>query len=173
MLKDIQNYENRYAVNEKGEIYSFLSHKFLKPCSDGSGYYYVNLIDKNGKRKSKKIHRIVAETFLPNPSDLPCINHIDCDTNNNEVNNLEWCDYSYNNSYGDRMKKISKSIIQKVNHIQKVKVVMCNKETGEPLKVFNSIGDASREVKGNHSNIVACLNGRQKTAYGYKWQYFQ
>ena len=173
MLKDIQGYENRYAVNEDGEIYSFLTHKYLKPCHDNNNYYYVNLIDKNGKRKSKKIHRIVAETFLPNPSNLPCINHIDCDTSNNKLNNLEWCDYSYNNTYGNRMEKIIKGIIQNENHSQKVKIIMCDKNTEEPLKIFNSIGDAAREVNGSHSNIVACLNGRQKTSYGYKWKYFE
>ena len=173
MLKDIQGYEGRYAANENGEIYSYLSHKFLTPCRDGYHYFYVNLIDKDGKRKSKKIHRIIAETFLPNPNNLPCVNHKDCNPSNNALDNLEWCDYHYNNTYGERVEKIKQAIIDNKEHAQKVKVVMCDKDTLEPLYIFDSIGDAARYVKGNHSNIVACLNGRQKTSYGYKWQYYE
>ena len=63
------------------------------------GYHYVALY-KDRLRKNKQVHRLVAESFLSNPHNHPIINHIDEDRKNNNVDNLEWCDYSYNNTYG-------------------------------------------------------------------------
>jgi len=167
---DIKGYENRYAITEDGQVYSYISKKFLKPCDDGEGYLYVNLFDSNGKRKNKKIHRIVAETFIPNLDNLPCVNHKDQNKSNNSISNLEWCSYEYNNNYKDRVEKVTE---KNTNHPSMSKKIKCiDKKTGEE-KIFLSINEASRylgDVK-KHSNIIACLNGRQKSAYGYYWIY--
>lgn len=171
MLIDISGYEGRYAVNDRGQVYSYLTNRFLTPCFDGGNYYYVTLVDKEGRRKSKKIHRIVAETLIPNPENLPCVNHKDCDPSNNSKDNLEWCTYAYNNNYADRIETIQKKIIASETHSQKVSIIMLDKDTEQPIKTFKSVNDAAREVQGSHANIVACLKGRQKTSYGYKWKY--
>lgn len=171
-MQFIKNYENLYSVTEDGQVYSHRSNRFLTPCDSGKGYLYVTL-SKNGKQQSKKIHRIVAETFIPNPNNLPCVNHKDENLQNNCIDNLEWCSYNYNNTYGTRIERISKAIIEKTDHKQKVKIVQCDKNTGEEIAIFPSVGDAARAVNGNHSNIVACMNGRQKTSYGYKWKYYE
>lgn len=172
MKKFIEGYENLYSVDEQGNVFSHYSNKVLTPCTDGHGYWYVNL-QKDGKRKSKKIHRIVAETFLPNPNNYPCVNHKDENTRNNCVNNLEWCTYEYNNIYGSRIERVKNKIIKKEDHKQKVKIIKCNKKTHEEICIYNSVGDAARDVGGSHSNIVACLKGRQKTSYGYFWKYLE
>lgn len=171
-MKFIQGYENLYSIDENGNVYSHRSNKYLKSNDDGHGYLYVNLC-YFGQHKSKKIHRLVAETFIPNPNNLPCVNHKDENTHNNNVNNLEWCTYEYNNTYGNRLNSIVQKIIDKDDHKQKVKVVKCDKNTHEKISIYKSIGDAARDVNGSHSNIIACIKGRQKSSYGYWWKYYE
>ena len=92
-LKDfhpINGYENRYLVSMSGEIYSVKSKRLLKPRQNEKGYLITELW-MNYKRKSVKIHRIVAETFIDNPLARKEINHIDGNKHNNHVSNLEWC----------------------------------------------------------------------------------
>lgn len=85
--KDIKGYEGHYKISNTGKVYSCKSDKILRPNEDR--YYQVQLC-KDGKTKAKRIHRLVAETFIPNPENKPQVNHIDHDTHNNNVNNLEW-----------------------------------------------------------------------------------
>lgn len=88
----------RYQVSNLGRVKSLIGHeKILKP-EIRTGYYAVNL-SKNNKQKSKRIHRLVAETFIPNPDNLPQVNHKDENKLNNNVANLEWCDNTYNSHY--------------------------------------------------------------------------
>ena len=99
--KDIKDYEGLYQVSNIGNVKSLarvVSHKItghrtiperiLKPNSDGAGYLYVSL-SKDGKKRNPKIHRLVAEAFIPNLENLPQVNHIDEDKSNNRVTNLE------------------------------------------------------------------------------------
>ena len=163
-----------YEIYDDGRVYSHKSNRFLS-CSldnnNGHGYLQAQLF-VDGKRIMKKVHRLVAEAFIPNPLNLPCVNHKDENVLNNHYTNLEWCDYSYNNSYGTRTKRVT----------EKLKKVQPNKKTikGINLKdgkeyIFISVAEAARFTGDiNHRpNIVACLSGRQKTAYGYSWEYFE
>lgn len=171
-MKDIKGYEGRYAVTENGQIWSYLSNKFLLPLDDGKGYLYVNISDKNHHRVSKKIHRIVAETFISNPNNLPCINHKDENRKNNSIDNLEWCDYHYNNTYGNRITKIIEKNTNNPAFSKPIKGI--NIKTKEE-KIFPSISEAARflgDIK-RVSNITACLKGRQQTSYGYTWEYIE
>ena len=108
-MKDIQGYEGLYAVTDDGRVWSYpkqRSSKFgkwmklqlftnTKNRNKSHSQYTVGLY-KNKSRKTFQVHRLVAQTFIPNPNNLPQINHIDGDSLNNRINNLEWCDNSHN-----------------------------------------------------------------------------
>ena len=98
---------NRY-VKGKGKSYRLQKGKMLSPIKNKDGYLQVNLCC-NGKNKMFLVHRLSAQAFLPNPDNLPEINHKDEDKTNNIVDNLEWCDRSYNNNYGTRKDKVRES----------------------------------------------------------------
>lgn len=111
--KDIKGYEGKYQVSNYGSVKTLNyrrtgTARLLIPKND-KGYLAVGLY-KNGKRKMFLIHRLVAEAFIPNPENLPQVNHIDEDKTNNYVENLEWCTQSYNNNYGTRLKRVSESL---------------------------------------------------------------
>ena len=97
--------------------YQRLSERILKPS--GAKYRQV-ILCKNGKTKQGLLHRLVAEAFIPNPDNLPCINHKDENPLNNRADNLEWCSYKYNNEYNDRIgrcrDKISTTLKTKQYH---------------------------------------------------------
>ena len=135
--KDVVGFEGLYKVSNKGNVYSVRRRdsrgikcggRRLKPTHTRNGYLKVDL-HNNGKRKTKHIHRLVTEAFIPNPESLPQINHIDEVKDNNNVENLEWCDSSYNINYGTRTERVSK------------KVRALNVETGEVV-TFNSTAEA-------------------------------
>lgn len=98
--KPIKGFEERYMISSFGRIYLLLYHRLGKPYMNGNGYYGICL--RNGTRVFKTtIHRIVAETFIPNPKGLPVINHKDEVKTNNHIENLEWCTQKYNVNYND------------------------------------------------------------------------
>lgn len=100
-MKRIKGYED-YLVTVFGNIYSFKSSKWLKPQINKFGYLHVGLY-KNGNINPKAVHRLVAETFIPNPDNKPCVNHKDGIKTNNCVNNLEWATYSENHKHAFKM----------------------------------------------------------------------
>lgn len=89
-------YYNNYIIHENGDIESKLSHKILKHTCTRTGYHQVMLYDHLGGHKKFLVHRLVAETFIPNPEGLPQVNHKDMNKDNNNADNLEWCDAKYN-----------------------------------------------------------------------------
>jgi len=84
MYKEIRGLEGRYSVDEDGNVFSHIKGIRLKPGISGAGYYYVDLAGK-----SRKVHRLVAEAFLPDFLDKPQVNHIDGNKQNNHISNLE------------------------------------------------------------------------------------
>lgn len=112
--KDIEGYEGKYQVSNIGNVRSLdYRHtgkiKRLKLNTDKSGYSRLRLY-KEGKPEDYLVYRLVAQAFIPNPNNLPCVNHKDENPRNNCVWNLEWCTYSYNNNYGTRNEKASKAM---------------------------------------------------------------
>ena len=112
--------------------------------------------------KSYFVHRLVAEAFIPNSNNLPCINHKDENPSNNDILNLEWCDYKYNNNYGTRTQKCIIKQGKKVNQYDL---------QHNFIKQWNSLREIERELKFQHSIISNCCKGKRQTAYGYKWKY--
>ena len=145
-MKDIKGYEGLYAATSCGKVYSYKSKKFLKPGSDGKGYLYV-ILYKDGKAKHYFVHRLVAETYLPNPNNLPQVNHKDENKANNALPNLEWCTAAYNINFGTGKERAVKS---------REKKVICL-ETGE---TFNSVTEAAKAVDVDKSNISRCITGQ-------------
>lgn len=149
IYKDIEGYEN-YQVSNLGNVRSlkFGKEKILKPVKDGKKYLCVVLY-KQGKHKMCKVHRLVAQAFIPNSQNLPQINHKDEDKTNNQVNNLEWCDCQYNIDYSQS------------------KQVMCI-ETGV---VYPSTMEVKRQLGFSPGYISLACYGKRKTAYGFHWKY--
>lgn len=161
--KDIKGYEGHYQISNKGRVKS-LKHnhtkkgKILIPFKSNNNYLSINLY-KNNKLKTYLIHRLVAEAFLPNPDNLPVVNHKDENKLNNNVENLEWCTYYYNNKYGTRVEKVTK----------KIECV----ETGEIFMGYKDIIDKMFDGKGYPSRISMCCTGKRKSAYGYHFKFVE
>lgn len=99
-IEDIDDYlplsiNDNYCISKNGNVYSYYTNKILKQRNNKKGYPSVHLTI-NGKGISKVVHRLVAKTFIPNPYNLPQVNHIDGNKENNSVENLEWCTNEYN-----------------------------------------------------------------------------
>lgn len=164
--KDIKGYEGLYQISNLGEIKSLNyrqtgKEKIMKPYKANNGYLKIGL-NKNGIRKIMYIHRLVAETFIPNLNNYTEINHNDENKENNEVNNLKWCNHKYNINYGTRIERFKKS---------KSRSVIQLSLSGEVIKKWSSIKEASKAVNCCDSHISKCCKGKYKSAGGYKWKY--
>ena len=147
-----------YRVSENGNVYSIKRNRILKPY-ERKNYLGVYLYAKN-KRQYKLVHRLVANAFIPNPDNLPQINHKDENPSNNIVDNLEWCTSKYNCNYGTRNFRMSKSLSKKV-----YQYTLDNKL----IKIWNSVNEASKFY--NNWHISSCCLSKRKTACGYIWRY--
>ena len=168
-IRDVPNFEGLYKVDDVGNIYSIRRAIILKPNINQKGYLLYSLC-KNGKRIIVTGHRLVAEAFIPNPDNLPQINHKDENPSNNNVDNLEWCTAEYNNNYGHHREKLR--ITHSLNGAKSVMraVIQMNKN-GNVLNEFASITEASNVTNTSIANISMCCKGNRKTAGGYKWKF--
>ena len=146
-----------YTISEDGEIRNSKG-KIIKGEISNTGYRRVSLSNNDVKHKKMSVHRLVAETYIPNPHNYPEVNHKNENKLDNNVNNLEWCSTLDNLNHSHVIEKAS------VAQFRKVKCVT----TG---KIYNSIKEASDELGLYHSNIVACCNGRRATCGGLEWEY--
>lgn len=116
-MRDIKGYEGLYGITSCGRVYSYRAKRFLKPWKNNKGYLLAGLC-KDGKKKHHLIHRLVAEAYLDNPENKPCISHLDENPLNNYVNNLSWATYEENNNYGTHNEKLSKALSKKIQCIE-------------------------------------------------------
>lgn len=158
--------KGRYEVSNYGRIKDLDWHqmgitKILKPSNER--YSRVQLWE-NGKKERKLIHLLVAEAFIPNPYKLPMINHRDENTHNNCVWNLEWCTVSYNNTYGNRLKKIA----EKHN-----KSILQYTKDGVLIAEYKSIKEAVEATHISKGTIINHCKGRlttdRKSKYIFKY----
>lgn len=160
-----------YKISDDGRLWSEKTQKFLKPHLDKYGYI-IYTISIDGKPITMTAHKMVALAFIPNPNNLPQINHKDENKINNKVENLEWCTSEYNNNYGSHNQNMSETKKEKGSTGKPV--AMYDKNTGELLKTFVSASEAVRYVNGKApGNILKCCEHKKwyKTAYGYKWEF--
>lgn len=171
--KDIPNYEGLYQVSNFGNIKTVnrsnkdkigrkhtIKETICKPSIDTSGYMQV-VLTKNKKRKSYKVHRLVAMVFIPNHNNLPQINHKDENKLNNNVENLEWCTHEYNCQYGTRSYRCT------IHRNHKVKQIL----NGKAINEYSSLKEASSKTNIKYQSISSCCRNLQKTAGGYEWEY--
>ena len=161
--KDVKGYEGLYKVSDTGVVLSLArpgnwrGDHIMAGSHDTNGYRQV-LLCKNGKSKTVKIHRLVANAFVENPNGYLEINHIDENKDNCAANNLEWCDRAYNVHYGSRTQKTKK------------KVAAYSKE-GVLMGRFSGIRDACKIMGFAHAgNISRAVSGKNNSAYGFIWK---
>ena len=172
--KPIEGFEELYHVSNYGRVKSTIPHngtneRILKPHSVGRGYLQIGL-HKEGKTYDKLIHRLVAEAFIDNPNNLPCVNHKDENKGNNHVQNLEWVSYKENDNYGTRNKRNAEA---RINHPNMSKIVLQYSLDGTFIKEYHSVQEVERQLGFNQGNIASCCRGntRLKTYKGFKWLY--
>lgn len=171
--RPVVGYEGLYEVSNLGRIKSFDTYRkgpngsirickgrILKPWTTKNGYLLVNLY-KNGKKKKFYVHRLVAEAFLPNPDNLPEVNHKDENKLNNNVENLEFCDCKYNINYGTAIERSSK---------KRSKPILQYTLEGQFIREWKSIRECGRNGY-DQGHVAACCRGKQKTHKGYIWKY--
>lgn len=175
--KPIKGYEGLYEVSNLGRVKSLprrgtygIEH-ILKPSPNKKGYPQVQLC-KNSEYCPKRVHRLVAENFIPNPDNLPQVNHIDGNKLNNNVENLEWCTNEYNYKHSIKM-GLRKNAYKNLTGSKHYKSVIVNQFTldNKFVKTWLCVRDIERELGFNNRNICACCRGKRPTAYGYKWVY--
>lgn len=161
-FKDILGYENRYSIDRNGNVFSHKLNRLLKPKIDKDGYKSVALT-VDGTTKHLRVHRLVAITYIPNPNNYTIVNHINEIKDDNRVENLEWCTVKYNNNYGSRNLKMSKS--------KQLKPVLQLSLTGEVVARFNGVKEAMTLTGINRNCIREVIRGNRKSAGGYAWKY--
>ena len=158
--KDIPGFEE-YQISNIGRVFSKRTKTILKAHPDRKGYFRVKFF-KHNKGYTFKVHRLVAQAFIPNLYDLPQVNHIDEDKQNNRFDNLEWCDNSYNHNYGSRNERARKTLLNRENESLPVRCI----ETGV---IYPSICEAVRQT--GIRNIGECCRGNRRKAGKLHWEY--
>ena len=185
--RDIEGYEGYYQVSNLGRIRRLerlVDHwrknghlrtqpeRILKQWVGNNRHRASVALCKEGKTIRIPVHRLVAMAFIPNPHNLPCINHKDENPHNNKAENLEWCTYEYNANYGTRNERIAKANGLKVEQYTL---------DGKYVATFDSVADAGRTLGKKPSAIAVVAKGdgywsrgkfyKAKQAYGYIWKY--
>ena len=184
--RPISGYEGLYDVSSQGRVRSWAPRgrthkepKILVPISFPSGYHFVGLW-KDHKEKTVKVSRLVAQAFIPNPDNLPCVNHKDENKGNNCVDNLEWCDVKYNSNYGTRNARLSTILMNREDMSHSVQQFDLD---GNLIATYPSIIEAHRQTGADRKSIMMCCagggmvtrNGKRvfktcRTAKGYVWK---
>lgn len=177
--KDVVGYKGIYKVSNTGKIINS-NGKIIKQFKDHKGYLITQL-SNNKKKKTVRVHRIVAYAFIPNPENKPQINHINCNKEDNRIENLEWCTNEENKAHA-KLNGLCKSSPKGGKNKRSKKVIQYDLK-GRFIQKWDCINDAVRELKlGSSSNISECCKNKKitnkkgetyccKTAYGYKWKY--
>lgn len=163
MMKPIKDFEG-YYITEDGRVWSEKRKKFLTPYIRRT--YLTVTLSKESKLYTKLIHRLIAEAFIPNPNNLPQVNHKNENKCDNRIENLEWCTAEYNCNYGTRNARMAKS---KLNGNSK-RIIQYDLN-GAYIKEWPSVRQIERDLGFNQAAVSRVALGKQKTAYGYKWRY--
>ena len=173
-------YEGLYKVSNLGRILSLDYNgtgkaKLMNPSDNGHGYFKVGL-SKNGKTKNCYVHRLIAETFLPNPENKPCINHkIEGEKGktlnmvifnedgsvDEEKSTIEWATYKENNNYATRNERAGKALSKKVLQLSL---------SGDLIREWESTNECGRNGF-DKGNVSRCCNGKKPYYKGFRWMF--
>lgn len=210
--KDVLGYEGYYQVSSLGRVRSlprwvkatfgsmqYRPGKVLK--NKRSRGYNAVCLTKDNMGKYVRVGRLVAQTFLPNPDNLPQVNHKDCNCKNDRLDNLEWCDAKYNCNYADHNKKVSEAAKRRFQDPEQYRLLLervrrngqdpewkrkqreaqlnnSNSKAidmldmdGNYIRSFPSLAEAFRQIGIHSQNIGQCCLGRKQSAGGYKWRF--
>lgn len=162
--RDIEGYEGRYQVSDDGRVWSYKTMKELRTSFDKSGYKVLNLY-KDKLYNNCKVHRLVAQTFIPNPDNKPQVNHIDGDKTNNRVENLEWVTCKEN------MKHARQRGLYRDSELSRRKCIVATSiETGEKM-AFESMTLASEQLGISLNYISDLVNRKNGTNIGKGYRF--
>jgi len=176
--KDVVGYEGLYLVSNLGRVCSL--DKYAKVCGGSyrlvkgkdiainkySNGYSLVMLGKNKTYSSKLVHRLVAQAFIPNPDNLPQVNHKDENIENNCVDNLEWCTSKYNANYGTRNYRCREKHRHQFKPVYQISI-----DTGEVIKTWDCMSDAGKAVGISPDTISRVCKGKLKTGGGYYWKF--
>ena len=165
-----------YKVSKDGRLYRISTKCVLHPSPHKSGYVKLCIYDNSGNKVNTSMHRLVALAYLPNPNNLPIVNHKDGNKSNNVVDNLEWATKSYNGKHAH-----ATGLITSIKG-RTTRAIICKKPNqrkvgkydleGNLLCTYDSIGKATKDTWISRSGISAvCRGDKQKTAGGFYWKY--
>ena len=175
---DIKGFE-RYQITDDGRVWSKYTKRYLTPTKNQDGYLRVKLCYGDGRYINTFVHRIVAKTFIPNPDNLPQINHRDECKTNNVVENLEWCSSQYNNTYNDRHTKCASKVKESNTRVNGKPVIQYTLDD-VLVATYPSTWEAARQTGFTKQGIaIACHGGQMKgdkwvntlQYKNYKWKY--
>lgn len=184
--KDIPEYEGYYQISNLGRIKSLISfngHKFIhkeKILKPQKNRYLTVRLAKNKNIKQYTVHRLVAKVFLLNKENKPCVNHIDGNKYNNNINNLEWVTYKENTAHAYKNNLITKnSEIKKISTMKNIKkaweknkkIIYQYDLSGKFIKKYSSLSQASEYCNISIQCISDCCRKKTCSAGGYKWNY--
>lgn len=173
MITKINNYSN-YGVDEYGNVYS-LPRQYkprlqkLKPRPNNKGYLQVQIYNEFGVYKAL-IHKLVAETFIPNPENKPEVNHKDGNKCNNNVDNLEWVTHKENVQHSIKLGTAYQNLGGEIN--PRCKKVCQYDLDGNLIKVWPSTRAPEYELGFSHQNIIKAIKNNS-IRYGFKWKYYE
>lgn len=178
--KDVVHYEGLYEVSNLGRVRAKdryvdsapnigkrYAYGHIMPQFDNSHGYLFVILYKYGKGKREYVHRLVAMAFIPNPDNLPQVNHKDEVKSNNEVSNLEWCTCKYNNNYGTARDRQRESLLKNGKKCTRVAKI---DENGKVVEIYRSMREAERKNDLANGLIHAYFKYNHSSCGGYQWE---
>ena len=181
MFLQVKGFEGYYEVNENGVVrsvdrliwngkkYFLKKGQIIKQQTNKKGYK-ICYLSKGAKNKTCLVHRLVALAFIQNPKKLEQVNHIDCNKQNNNVNNLEWCSNLENQRHARKNGLVWR---WENSGRKKRKVIKVDRFTNEMLSKYDSIAEAARINNLNRANIKSVCDGKRKTCGNYIWKFYE
>lgn len=174
-MTEIPGFDGRYLATRDGKIYDKYGNE-KKPFISKTGYLRVKLYIGNNKYKNYSVHQLIALTFIPNPDNLPQVNHKDTNKLNPSADNLEWSTQSDNikhaidhNLYSKQLNNQSKAA--RASADKHSKPVCQFSMSGQYINTFRNKYDAAKATGTMPNNIKACCTGKRKSAGGFIWKY--